>query len=199
MVLPICWMMTGASPRSARRAGGAVRGAQDAADREHLLLAAGKLCARTVQALLEGSGTARRCVEIEPPDRTLGAAAGSLDIEALQKCHAPPTKRQPEPGDPVTGQSDDLVALVAHRPGAPADDPHDGLECRGLPAPLRPSSVTTSPERNLERDAVQHVGFAVPGLQPVEPQERRFTSAPLPKFVTPSPQPPTRTSEAKGH
>ena len=36
------------------------------------------------------------------------------------------------------------------------------------PAPLRPSSVTTSPSSNLEVDAVQHVRLAVPAVQPAD-------------------------------
>ena len=38
-----------------------------------------------------------------------------------------------------------------------------------LPAPLRPSSVTTSPGVHVEIDAVQDVGFAVPGFEILRP------------------------------
>ena len=37
-----------------------------------------------------------------------------------------------------------------------------------LPAPLRPSNVTTSPSAHVEIDAVQDVAFAVPGVQAVD-------------------------------
>jgi hypothetical protein len=42
-----------------------------------------------------------------------------------------------------------------------------------LPAPLRPSRVTTSPGRDIEVDAVQHVGFAVPGFEAAHREQRR--------------------------
>ena len=41
-----------------------------------------------------------------------------------------------------------------------------------LPAPLRPSRVTTSPAFDVEIDAVQDVGFAVPGLEVLDRQHR---------------------------
>ena len=42
-----------------------------------------------------------------------------------------------------------------------------------LPAPLRPSSVTTSPGAHVEVDAVQDVRLAVPGLQVLDREQRR--------------------------
>ena len=42
-----------------------------------------------------------------------------------------------------------------------------------LPAPLRPSSVTTSPARTSNVDAVQDVRLAVPGLQVLDREQRR--------------------------
>ena len=42
-----------------------------------------------------------------------------------------------------------------------------------LPAPLRPSSVTTSPWLHVEGHAVQDVRLAVPGLQVLDRKQRR--------------------------
>ena len=42
-----------------------------------------------------------------------------------------------------------------------------------LPAPLRPSSVTTSPARTSKLDAVQDVRLAVPGLQVLDGEQQR--------------------------
>ena len=42
-----------------------------------------------------------------------------------------------------------------------------------LPAPLRPSSVTTSPAGDVEADAVEDVRLAVPGVQLPHGKERR--------------------------
>ena len=49
-----------------------------------------------------------------------------------------------------------------------------------LPAPLRPSSVTTSPGRTSKSDAVQDVRLAVPGVQIAHDQER-IRHGPMPR------------------
>ena len=46
-----------------------------------------------------------------------------------------------------------------------------------LPMPLRPSSVTTSPRADLERDVEQHLGGAVARLE-VGDREHQAASSP---------------------
>jgi hypothetical protein len=68
-------------------------------------------------------------------------------------------------------------ALEADRARALADRmPMIALSVVVLPAPLRPSSVTTSPSRTSKVDAVQHVALAVPGVRGRAPSAARATA-----------------------
>src|SRR5262249_57277210 len=89
-------------------------GAQDAADGEHLLLAAGKLCALARQAFLEIGKELENATEFEPAGPHLGWQQKIfLDVEAGENSAFLRTQRDAEPRDPVAGQADELLALIA--------------------------------------------------------------------------------------
>src|SRR5215475_11203137 len=93
-------------------------GAQDAADGEHLLLAAGKLCALARQAFLEIGKELENATEFEPAGPHLEWQQKIfLDVEARKNSAFLWTQRNAEPRDAVAGQTDELSALIAHRPG----------------------------------------------------------------------------------
>src|SRR5215813_2762582 len=148
--------------------------AQDAADREHLLLAAGQLGSGAAQALLEVREQCEDALEIERLRPHLGwQQEVFLDIEARKNTPFFRAEGYSEAGDPVAGETNQLPALVAHRSRSLADDPHDRFERRGLARPVATEQGHYFACPDLERDAVQDVGFAVPGLQPLDRQERR--------------------------
>src|SRR6266568_2139627 len=108
-------------------------GAQDAGDRQHLLLAAGELGALAAQALLE--------IGKQREDRLDGKSARLdlrrqqqilLHIEARENAALLRAKRDPGAGDLVRGAADQLAVLEPHRALTLADDAHDGFERGGL-------------------------------------------------------------------
>src|SRR6516162_7304550 len=148
--------------------------AQDAADGEHLLLAAGKLRALAREALLEIGKELENATEFEPTGPHLGWQQKIfLDVEAGKNSAFLRTQRNAEPRDPVAGQTDELSALIAHRPGALADDAHDRFQRRGLAGAVATKQRHHFAGQNLEGGAMKHMGFAVPGLQSLDRQERR--------------------------
>jgi len=138
---------------------------------EHLLLAAGKLCALARQAFLEIGKELENTIEFEPAGPHLGGQQKIfLDVEAGKNSAFLRTQRNAEPRDPVAGQTDELSALIAHRPGALADDAHDRFQGRGLAGAVATEQRHHLAGQNLEAGAVEHMGFAVPGLQSLDRQ-----------------------------
>src|SRR6478736_77172 len=147
--------------------------AQDPADGQHLLFAPRKFRSLTGQAFLEVGKEFEDTRKVE----TAGTYAGRqqkvlLDAEACENTALLGTERNAQPRDPIAGQADDLFALVAHRSGALADDAHDRFQCRGLAGAAATEQRHHLAGENLERGAVQHMGFAVPGLQPFDREQR---------------------------
>ena len=142
-------------------------GAQDAADRQHLLLAAGQLGALAARAAPSGSGTVRRCARVSsPPGRTCGGSSRFSSTVRLAKMpRSSGQNAMPGARDRSLVQRDQLVALVADRAGALADDAHDRLQRRGLAGAVAAEQRDHLAGSHLEVDAVQDVRLAVPGLQ----------------------------------
>jgi len=69
------------------------------------------------------------------------------------------------PRDRVGGTIDQLGALEAHGAAAAFDDAHDGLERRRLADAVAAEKGHYFTRQHVEGDAVQHVRFAVPGLE----------------------------------
>src|SRR5262245_50206546 len=139
-------------------------GAQDATDCQHLLLAAGKLGALAAQPLLEVGEQLEDAVELEAarahPRRQEQVL---LDVEACKDAAFLGADGQSQTRDPVAGQGDELAPFVADRTGALSDDPHDRLERRGLAGAVAAEQRHDLASANLERHAMEHMGFAVPG------------------------------------
>src|SRR5262249_41784257 len=153
-------------------------GAQDAADGEHLLLSARKLGALARQALLEIGEQLENAIELEAARANLGREQHVLlDVEAGEDAAFLRAERNAEPRDPVAGEADELVAIVADRPGALADDAHDRLERRRLAGAVAAEQRYDLAGEYLEARAVQHMGFAIPGLQPFDREQRRGARA----------------------
>src|SRR5258708_2399720 len=86
-------------------------GAQDAADSEHLLLAARELGALARKPLLEIGKQLEDAIELEPAGAHLGRQQKVLlDVEAREDAAVLRAKRNAEPGNPVAGQADGLLA-----------------------------------------------------------------------------------------
>src|SRR5262245_31921409 len=94
-------------------------GAQDAADRQHLLLAAGELGALAPEPFLEVGKELEDALELKPALTHPGRQQEVfLDAEARKDAALLWAQRDAEPRDAVAGQPDELRALVAHRSGA---------------------------------------------------------------------------------
>src|SRR5712691_6499922 len=149
-------------------------GAQDAGDRQHLLLAAGELGALAAQALLE--------IGEQPEDRLDGEPARLdlrrqqqvlLDVEAGENPALLRAEGDAAAGDLVRGAVDELPILETHRAPTLADDAHDGFQRRGLAGAVAAEQRHHFARKYLERRPVQDVGFAVPRLQGVDREQRR--------------------------
>ena len=123
-------------------------GAQDPADRQHLLLAAESLVPWLAKRSA-GSGTAGRISLDREAARAdhAAAASGSPRRSGWRRCPAPRDRGDAQPGDPVRGQADRLLPSNRLSPSRLPTIPMIDFMVVVLPAPLRPSSVTTSPSR----------------------------------------------------
>src|SRR6266702_4665583 len=149
-------------------------GAQDAGDRQHLLLAAGELGALAAQALLEVGKQAEDRLEGKPARLDLRRQQQVLlDVEAGEDAAFLRAERDPGAGDMVRGAADELAVLEPHRALTLADDAHDGFERGGLAGAVAAQQRHHFAREHLERRPVQDVGFAVPGLQCVDREQRR--------------------------
>src|SRR5580692_11294659 len=108
-------------------------GAQDAADREHLLLAAGKFRSLAVKPLAQVGKQFEDAVEIEPAGTHLSwQQQVLLDVETGKNAALFRAEGYAGPRDGVGRPADQFTALEAHRPGAALDNPPDGFEGRRL-------------------------------------------------------------------
>ncbi len=97
-----------------------------------------------------------------------------LDAEAGEDAALFRAQRDAGARDLVRHAADQFAALEAHLSRcACVTMPMIDFIVVVLPAPLRPSSVTTSPFAHVEIDAVQNVRLAVPGLQVLDREQRR--------------------------
>ena len=149
-------------------------GAQDAADRQHLLLAAGKLGALAEQPLLEIGKQLEDLLELSPPGLHLGRQQQIfLARRGSRRCRAPrgrrrcPARAMRSSDRPISSRPSKRTEPVRW-PTMPMID----FSVVVLPAPLRPSSVTTSPARTSKVDAMEDVRLAVPGLQAFDREQR---------------------------
>ncbi len=148
--------------------------AQDAGDRQHLLLAAGELGALASQPLLHVREEREDALQRQPALAHLGRQhqvllhrEGGIDPPLLGH------EAEPEPGDGARGQPDRLGALHHHRALALADHAHDRLQSRGLAGAVAAQQRHHLARRHVEVDAVKDMGFPVPGLEPAHLQQRR--------------------------
>src|SRR5258705_3481079 len=146
--------------------------AQDPADRQHLLFAPRKLRSLTGQAFFEVGKELEDARKVE----TAGADPGGqqevfLDAEACENAALLGTERNAQPRNPIAGQADELLALVAHRSGALGDNAHDRFQRRRLSGAIATEQRHHLARKNLERGAVQDMGLAVPGLQPFDREQ----------------------------
>ena len=148
-------------------------GAQDAADRQHLLLAAGQLGALAgAEPLLQVGKQLEDALEAKPARPHLRRQQQVfLDVEAGEDAALLRAEGDAGARDLVRrrGRSARGPRSAPSRCAAPTM-PMIDFSVVVLPAPLRPSSVTTSPCEHLEVDAVQDVRLAVPGLQVRRPR-----------------------------
>ena len=154
---PLRWLVQDQQPRIEQ---------QRAGDRQHLLLAAGKLPAAVLLAL----GEPRE----QLVDARDGPRAGPLQRHAQVFLHrqvgedAPPLRHvaDAEGGDAERRQARGLLAEHPHtcreRSGV---RPIRLLSVVVLPAPLRPSSAVILPSARDQADVVQDVALAVVGVQ----------------------------------
>ena len=157
-------------------------GHQRAADREHLLLAAGELVAHVVGALrqareqrehpLERPRLARAAAVVGERDEVLAHRQVGEDLPALGHERDAACARC----GPADGRSMRSPRNVIAPPRAGVR-PRIERTVVVLPMPLRPSSVATSPARISSDDAEQHLARAVGGLEASRPRAvRSFTA-----------------------
>src|SRR5207247_8580013 len=108
-------------------------GADDAADREHLLLDSGELRALAREALLQVREQAKDLIDGQPARAHHGRKQEVfVDVEAREDAALLGAERDSEPGNTIGGQRDDLRPLEADRALPASDHAHDGLEMSGL-------------------------------------------------------------------
>src|SRR6185295_14248769 len=73
-----------------------------------------------------------------------------FDAEARENAALLGTQRDAQPSDPVAGQADELLALVANRSGALADDAHDRFQRRRLAGAIAAQQRHHLAGQNLE-------------------------------------------------
>ena len=98
------------------------------------------------------------------------AASGSRARRARRRCRVLPAEGDAEARDPVGGHRDRLGPVEADRTLALADDAHDGLQRRRLAGAVAAEQGHDLALAHVELDAVQDVGFAVPGFEARRPR-----------------------------
>src|SRR5581483_3776866 len=82
------------------------------------------------------------------------------------------TQGDAEPRDAIRREPDRLDAFERDRARAPRDDAHDRFERRRLADAVAAEQRHDLARAHLEIDAVQDVGFAVPGVEALHLEER---------------------------
>src|SRR5262249_53528048 len=95
-----------------------------------------------------------------------------LDIEAGEDAALLRAIGDAELGDAVRRPSDQLLAAEIDRAAALADDAHDRAERRRLAGAVAPEERHDLALADLERHTVEDVALAVPGVQPLDAEQR---------------------------
>ncbi len=151
-------------------------GAQDAGNGEHLLFAAGQPRTHALAHLFQ---VREHAVNLVKAHAVLADARRQheifLDIEArenaaLFRAIADAAERR----DAVIGDVDELAAADhRHRAGAARYHAHDGAQRRGAAGTITAEKGDQLALCNLDIDAVEHMGLAIPGIEPAGFQKRR--------------------------
>src|SRR2546425_5659951 len=155
---------------------------EPAPDRAHLLLAArqrpGKLTLTLVQAREEREDELERIVPVAP----VRGPATKLQIVAHRhrgKELAPFRHMSDAPRDDLgRPQTVEPRALEFDTPGAHGQEPADRPERRGLAGAVRAEQRHRLAPSHLERDAGDRRQVAIPGLEPVKPEQHGHTRRP---------------------
>ena len=185
MVLPICWMMTGARPSvgsSSSNSRAPVRRMRPIAS----------ICCSPPDSLVPWLAPSRSlqigkqfedALERKParPDHRRQQQI-FLDIEAGEDAALLRAERDAGARDLIRRAIDQFLALEAHRAGAPPDHAHDRLQRRGLAGAVAAEQRHHLAFVHVEARAVQDVRLAVPGLQVLDREQgrARVKHAPLP-------------------
>src|SRR5512145_754235 len=157
-------------------------GAQDAADGEHLLLAAGELGALASQPLAQVGEEPEDLVHAQAARRNLRRQEQVLlHVEAREDAALLRAKRDSQARDAVGGIRDGFRAAEADRSASPADHAHDGLEGRGLADAVSPEKRDHLAVGDVELHAVQDVRLSVPGMKLTYLKHGRLRDTPPPR------------------
>ena len=174
MVAPICWTMTGARPSvgsssSSRRA--PVRRMRPMAS----------ICCSPPESLVPWlvrrsrrlGNSSRTASSVMPPGPDLWRQEEVLlHVEAGEDAALLRAERHPQPGDAVRREPDGLVAVEHHRALAARHHPHQRAQGGGLPRAVPAEQGHQLAGANLEVHAVEDVTLAVPGLEPLDVEQR---------------------------
>src|SRR3954451_2135268 len=147
-------------------------GAQDAADRQHLLLAAGQFRALAASPLAQAGKNFENLLDAHPARAHDGGQHQILlDIEAGEDAAFLGAIGDAEPRDPVRRHNDQFGAAIEDRAGAARNDAHDGAQRGRLARPVAPEQRDQLALADAEIHPVQDVRIAVPGLQVLDAQQ----------------------------
>ena len=113
------------------------------------------------------------CATDRPPSRTIGGSSRFSSTSRLAKM--PRSSGQyamPRCAIRLDASVDDLAALEGDRALAPRHDAHDRPQRGRLAGAVAAEQRHDLAGRDVERHAVQHVGFAVPGVEIAHGEER---------------------------
>src|SRR2546423_12942586 len=148
-------------------------GAQYAPDRQHLLLAPGKLGALAREPLLQIWEQREDLLEGQTAILDLGRQQKVLfNVKAGKNPPLLGTQRNPKMGNPVRWQAYRLHAVERDRALPAPDDAHDRLHGRRLAGTVATEERHHLAGRDVERHAVQDVRLAVPGVQLLHREQR---------------------------
>src|SRR6266702_5139676 len=140
--------------------------AQDARDRQHLLLTAGQFRALAVEALLQVRKQVKDLIERQSACTHHRRQQQVLPhVETGENSAFLRTERDAHARDLVGGRADDLLVVELDRAGALADDAHDRLQRGRLAGAVAPEQRDDLARVHVEIYPVQDVGLAVPGFQ----------------------------------
>src|SRR6266478_5690220 len=141
-------------------------GAQYAPDRQHLLLAAGKLGALAGEPFLQIRKQREDLLDGQAAILDLGRQEQVfLDVQTGENPTLFGTQRNSETRNPVRWQANRLRAVERDRALATTDDAHDRLHGRRLARAVATEERNHFAGRDVEGDAVQDVRLAVPGVK----------------------------------